>query len=55
MIGMDCINVEHRDCTTCIWHTSGSCASWDCEYISRDEAVEAVRERRQKHDSGHSE
>lgn len=31
-----------RDCNTCIWHTSGSCANWDCEYVSRDEALEAL-------------
>lgn len=45
-MGMDCINqqaVSDRDCSHCIWHTDGRCASWDCEYISRDEAVEAVR------------
>ena len=49
MMGMDCVNhtqQEERDCNHCIWHTDGNCASWNCEYISRDEAVEAVRERR---------
>lgn len=55
MIGMDCVNqqaVSDRDCSHCIWHTDGRCASWDCEYISRDEAVEAVRERRKQDNVG---
>lgn len=32
-----------RDCNNCIWHTSGSCANWDCEYVGRHEALEALR------------
>jgi hypothetical protein len=35
--------MENRDCNTCIWHTENGCASWDCDYISRDEAVKAVK------------
>ena len=53
MMGMDCVNqqaIADRDCDHCIWHTSGSCASWDCEYVSRDEAVEAVRKVRGEKD-----
>lgn len=45
MMGMDCINqqtAQDRDCSHCIWHTDGRCASWDCEYISRKEALEAL-------------
>lgn len=45
MMGMDCINqqtAQDRDCSHCIWHTDGRCASWDCEYISRAEALEAL-------------
>ena len=45
MIGMDCINqqtAQDRDCAHCIWHTDGRCASWDFEYISRAEALEAL-------------
>lgn len=46
MMGMDCVNhtqQEERDCNYCIWHTDGNCASCNCEYISRAEALEAVR------------
>ena len=41
---IDCINQQARErlCSHCIWHTDGRCASWDCEYISRKEALEAL-------------
>ena len=38
----DGVKDSDRDCSHCIWHTDGRCASWDCEYISRKEALEAV-------------
>ena len=44
-MGMDCINqkaVSDRDCSHCIWHTSGQCANWNCEPVSRKEALEAL-------------
>lgn len=31
-----------RDCNNCIWHTSGQCANWNCEPVSRKEALEAL-------------
>ena len=40
---------DDRDCNKCIWNaTGGYCAAWDCEFISRAEAVAAVREKREK-------
>ena len=33
------------DCNKCVWGTrDGGCASWDCEFIDRDEAVKAWRQ-----------
>lgn len=35
---------NERDCKTCAHkHPDGSCDSWKCEYISRDEAIKAYR------------
>lgn len=32
------------DCNKCVWGTrDGGCASWDCEFVDRDEAVKAWR------------
>ena len=36
--------INDRDCSHCIWHTDGRCASWDCEYINRAEALEALEQ-----------
>lgn len=30
-----------RDCKTCVHQTADGCSAWDCEYINRDEAIEA--------------
>jgi len=27
-----------RNCPDCIWHGGDGCTSWDCEYLSREEA-----------------
>ena len=33
------------DCNKCVWGTrDGGCASWECEFIDRDEAVKAWRQ-----------
>lgn len=32
-----------RDCKTCVFNTADGCVSWECEYINRDEAVEAQK------------
>ena len=33
------------DCNKCVWSTrDGGCASWDCEFIDRDDAVKAWRQ-----------
>ena len=33
------------DCNKCVWgERDGGCASWDCEFIDRDEAVKAWRQ-----------
>lgn len=29
-----------RDCKNCVHYTPDGCESWDCEYISRAEAIE---------------
>ena len=40
---------DERDCEKCIWNTIyGGCCAWDCEYISRAEAVAAVRKERER-------
>ena len=32
------------DCNKCVWGTrDGGCASWECEFIDRDDAVKAWR------------
>lgn len=30
-----------RDCKTCVHSTQDGCSAWSCEYINRDEAIEA--------------
>lgn len=30
-----------RDCKTCVHQTADGCSAWSCEYINRDEAIEA--------------
>lgn len=30
-----------RDCKTCAYDTRDGCSTWDCEYINRNEAIEA--------------
>lgn len=36
---------EIRDCDRCVFNSYATrgCCSWDCEFISREEAVEAWR------------
>lgn len=35
-----------RDCENCVRNTPGKgCTSWDCDYISRKEAIEAWLEK----------
>ena len=31
-----------RDCNSCINHTEKGCSAWECEYISREQALRAV-------------
>ena len=33
---------ESRDCNNCIFHAGGKCRKWTCNFISVDEAEEAV-------------
>lgn len=35
-----------RDCKSCVYNAGDGCMSWDCEYINRDEAVEAYKKTR---------
>ena len=31
-----------RDCNKCLWATrDGGCASWDCEFVSKQDAYDA--------------
>ena len=41
------IEMEERNCKDCVFNSyaHGGCCSWDCEFISRREAVEAYREK----------
>ena len=32
-----------RDCKNCVHYTPDGCESWDCEYISRAEAIETYK------------
>lgn len=35
------------NCNKCLWATrNGSCASWDCEFVDKQEAYEAVKYRK---------
>ena len=37
-----------RDCDKCVWATrSGSCSSWNCDFINQAEAAEAWREKQE--------
>jgi hypothetical protein len=36
-------NSEERDCGKCIFHASGRCSKWNCEFISVKEAEEAFK------------
>lgn len=42
-----------RDCKTCVHQTADGCSAWECEYINRDEAIEAyeiLKAIKEKHD-----
>ena len=32
-----------RDCDTCAYRGPQGCSAWECEYISRDDAIEAYK------------
>lgn len=35
------------DCNNCVWaRRDGGCTSWDCEFIDKDEAVKAWKEKK---------
>lgn len=37
------------DCNKCVWaRRDGGCTSWDCEFIDKDEAVKAWKEKKRK-------
>lgn len=44
---------EIRDCDRCVFNSYASrgCCHWDCEFINRDEAVEAWRLLNAKNDN----
>ena len=33
-----------RDCKNCIYHTEDGCSSWECEYISKQEAIKLIEQ-----------
>lgn len=38
-----------RECNECIWSTrDGSCSSWDCDFIDKEEAAIAWREKKER-------
>ena len=41
---------DERPCDSCVNVTRYGCASWNCEYINRDEAIKAWREKNEKAD-----
>lgn len=32
-----------RDCATCVYKTATGCSAWECEYINRQDAIEAYK------------
>ena len=44
--------MSERDCKNCLWHTDDGCSSWDCDFISREEAAEAVKKLREERKDG---
>lgn len=41
--------MKDRDCQNCIWHDV-YCRSWDCEFMSYEEAKERLKEAEQRKD-----
>ena len=41
---------DERPCDSCVNRTRYGCVSWNCEYINRDEAIKAWREKNEKAD-----
>ena len=41
-------NFSNRDCEHCINDSRNGCVSWDCNFISRKEAREAVKRMREQ-------
>lgn len=39
---------DERPCDSCVNRTRYGCVSWNCEYINRDEAIKAWREKNEK-------
>lgn len=60
MLGNKCAEVhakQDRDCISCAYSTIGDgngngCKAWACEYISRQEAIEAYKESRKPKRAG---
>ena len=39
------METNERDCNHCLWATrDGGCASWNCEYVNKQDAYEAWRD-----------
>lgn len=39
---MKTLEETERDCNKCLWATrDGGCASWDCEFVSKQDAYDA--------------
>ena len=41
---------DERPCDSCVNVTRYGCVSWNCEYINRDEAIKAWREKHETAD-----
>lgn len=41
---------DERPCDSCVNATRYGCVSWNCEYINRDEAIKAWREKHEMAD-----
>lgn len=41
---------DERPCDSCVNVTRYGCVSWNCEYINRDEAIKAWREKHEMAD-----
>ena len=41
---------DERPCDSCVNATRYGCVSWNCEYINRDEAIKAWREKHETAD-----